>query len=130
MLATHAKWVTPAALVVVGIIHLLPLGGVAGSARLEALYGTGGLDTNLVILLRHRAVLFGLLGAFLLYCAFRPALQPLALLAGFLSIASFLWLALSTGGYNVQLARVVRADVVALLCLFAGAVAYVIRERA
>ena len=129
MLATHAKWVTSAALVVVGIIHLLPLSGVTGSARLDALYGTGGLDANLTILMRHRAVLFGLLGAFLLYAAFRPAAQPLALVAGFFSVASFLWLALSTGNYNAQLARVVAADVLALACLLAGAIAYLNRHR-
>jgi TctA family transporter len=69
-------------------------------------------------------VLFGLLGAFLLFAAFRPAYQPVALIAGFVSVVSFLWIAHSTGGYNVQVGRVFAADVVALACLVIAAAAY------
>jgi len=70
-------------------------------------------------------VLFGLLGVFLLYAAFRPAYQVAAFVAGFVSVLSFLYLAWSTGGYNAQLSRVFTADIVALVCLIVGAVAYV-----
>ena len=69
-------------LVIAGIIHLLPLSGVLGAERLAALYGLSFQEPNLLLLMRSRAVLFGLLGAFLLYAAWRPALQPLALLGG------------------------------------------------
>jgi len=58
-------------LVVVAIIHLLPLPGVLGSERLAALYGLSFDDPNLQILMRHRAVLFGLLGVFIMIAAFR-----------------------------------------------------------
>jgi RsiW-degrading membrane proteinase PrsW (M82 family) len=68
-------------------------------------------------------VLFGLLGAFLVVAAFRPAWQPAALVAGFVSVVSFLWLAWSVGGYNAQLARVFTADLIALGCLVVAAVA-------
>jgi hypothetical protein len=129
MLATAAKWITPAMLVIVGIIHLLPLAGVAGGPRLAVLYGIAVTDPNLDILLRHRAVLFGLLGAFLVFAAFRPALQPHALVAGFISIVSFLWLAYFTGQYNDQLSRVVAADVVALVCLGVGLLGYLMQLR-
>jgi hypothetical protein len=50
---------------VVAIIHLLPVSGVFGAKRLAALYGISFNDPNQAILMRHRAVLFGLLGAFL-----------------------------------------------------------------
>jgi hypothetical protein len=115
------RYVVSAMLVVVGIIHLLPLSGALGSDRLAALYGIGFDEPNLAILMRHRAVLFGLLGLFLLYAAFRPALQPLALAAGFASVASFLWIAWSVGGYNAAVARIFAADVVALACLVVAA---------
>jgi hypothetical protein len=82
-------------------------------------------DPNLFVLMRHRAVLFGLLGLFLVYAAFRTSFQPAALIAGLVSVASFLWLAWSVGGYNAQLARVVTADIVALICLVVGGAAYV-----
>ena len=126
MLATTAKWVTSAMLLIVGVIHLLPVTGVAGRPRLAALYGIAVSDPNLAILLRHRAVLFGLLGAFLLCATFRPALQPLALIAGWVSVLSFLWLTHAAGDYNEHLSRVVAADVLALACLAAGSVSYLI----
>jgi hypothetical protein len=112
-----------AMLVIVGVIHLLPLSGVLGGPRLATLYGIAVDGPDLAILLRHRAVLFGLLGAFLVVAAFRPAWQPAALVAGFVSVVSFLWLAWSVGGYNAQLARVFTADLIALGCLVVAAVA-------
>lgn len=112
-------------LVVVAVIHLLPLSGVLGSERLAALYGLSFNDPNLAILMRHRAVLFGLLGAFLLVAAFQPPLQTIAFIAGFVSVISFLWLAWSVGDYNAQVRRVFAADVVALICLVIGVAAHV-----
>lgn len=118
------KHVISAMLALVGIIHLLPLTGVLGGERLASLYGLSFDEPNLAILMRHRAVLFGLLGAFLVFAAFRPALQPAALIAGFVSVASFLCIAHSTGGYNAQVGRVFAGDVVALVCLVIAAAAY------
>lgn len=107
-------------LVVVGVIHLLPLSGVLGAERLTSLYGLPFHDPNLAVLMRHRAVLFALLGAFLLASAFRPSWQPMAFAAGGISVVSFLWLAASTGDYNAEIARVVWIDVAALVCLVIG----------
>ncbi|NOJ91476.1 phosphopantetheine adenylyltransferase [Corallococcus sp. CA049B] len=112
-------------LVFVGVIHLLPLPGVLGSERLAALYGLSFTEPNLAILMRHRAVLFGLLGLFLVVAAFQPSLQTTAFTAGFVSVISFLWLAWSVGGYNAQLARVFMADIAALIFLLVGVAAHV-----
>jgi hypothetical protein len=116
-------------LTVVGIIHLLPLTGVLGVPRLQALYGVTITDPNLELLTRHRAVLFGVLGAFLIYAAFRPGLQLAALITGAVSVISFLVIAGMIGGYNAGIARVVTADIVAVVCLLIGAFAYW-RDRA
>ncbi|HEX2541156.1 MAG TPA: phosphopantetheine adenylyltransferase [Caldimonas sp.] len=119
-----------AMLVVVGIIHLLPASGVLGAERLAQLYGMSFGEPNLTLLMRHRAVLFGLLGVFLTFAAFKPAFQPIAFAAGFVSVISFLWLAWTVGDMNAAIRRVVLADVVALLCLVLGAaaLAYVHRD--
>lgn len=117
-------YLLPTMLVLVGLIHLLPVSGVLGSAQLAKLYGVAFTEPNTAILLRHRAALFGLLGVFLVVAAFRPALQAAALVAGFVSVASFLWLAWSVGGYNDALGRVAVADGVALLCLAVGGAAW------
>lgn len=116
-------------LLVTAVIHLLPASGVLGASRLLLLYGISFDEPNLAILMRHRAVLFGLLGVFLAFAAFRPSLQPLAFLAGFVSVLSFLYLAWSVGGYNPQIGRVFAADVVALVCLVIGATAFALNSR-
>lgn len=116
-------------LAVVGVIHLLPLSGVLGAERLVALYGLPFDDPNLQIMMRHRAVLFGMLGAFLLYAAVRPDLRVIALVAGFTSTLSFLWLAWSVGGYNTAIGRVVAADVVAVACLVVASVLHLLQQR-
>ena len=124
-----ARYVVSAMLLVVAVIHLLPLSGVLSTSRLSALYGLPFDDPNLAILMRHRAVLFGLLGAFLALAAFRPPLQAIAFVAGFVSVLSFLYLAWSVGGYNDQLGRVFTTDIVALVCLAIGAATYAFSTR-
>ena len=124
------RYLVSGMLVVVGLIHLLPLSGVLGSERLASLYGVSLTDPNTIILIRHRAVLFGLLGAFMLFAAFRPSWQVAAFVAGFVSVVSFLWLASSVAGYNAEMGRVFVADIVALICLVIGVGAYAFARRA
>jgi hypothetical protein len=117
-------------LVLVGIIHLLPVSGVLGVERLAALYGVSLAEPNLEILMRHRAVLFGLLGLLLVYAAFQPSLQPLAIIAGFVSVVSFIAIAWSVGGYNDSVRKVVIADIIAIVALVvAGAIHVVSRNQ-
>lgn len=115
------KKIVTALLILVGIIHLLPLSGVLGIEYLKGLYGVSFADPNLAILMRHRSVLFGLLGLFLLHAAFKPSLQWLAIIAGFVSVVSFIALTWSVGGYNESIQKVIIADVVALVALVAAA---------
>jgi hypothetical protein len=114
-------------LLVVGAIHLLPLSGALGVERLASLYGVIVGEPNLALLMRHRAVLFGLLGAFMIWSAFKPAWHRPALSAGLVSVASFLLLAALVGELNPQVERVVIADAVALVCLLVGGVAHRLR---
>lgn len=104
-------------IIVAGVIHLLPLSGVLGSTRLQALYGLSFTEPNLRILMQHRAVLFGLLGAFLLLSLLRPAWQWPAVVMGLVSAAAFIVIAWQVGDYNALLRRVVLADVVAIIGL-------------
>ncbi len=111
-------------LLVVAVIHLLPVLGFLGGDQLAALYGIEVNDSNLEILLRHRAMLFGILGVFIGFSAFRPALQPIAFWAAFVSIVSFFYVAFSADSFNDAIRRVVVADVVALLALALAVVLY------
>lgn len=114
------RYIVSASLVLVGLIHLLPVSGMLGAQRLAALYGVELQGPDLLILLRQRAVLFGLLGSFMLCAAFKPWLQTAALVMGLVSVASFLALAWLEGRYNHRVHAVVMADVVAVVVLLVG----------
>ncbi|WP_372364600.1 phosphopantetheine adenylyltransferase [Candidatus Uabimicrobium sp. HlEnr_7] len=117
-------------MLIIGVIHLLPLSGVMSSSQLESLYGIKIQDNNLEILMRHRAVLFGILGSFFVYAAFKPTIQPIAFIAAFLSIASFLWLSVSVGNFNAPIYKVVIADIVAAICLVVAVIIYYLKASA
>lgn len=123
------RYVVTVALLVAGVIHLLPVSGVLGHTRLATLYGLPFQDPSLALLMRHRAVLFGLLGLLLVTAAFRPHLRGLAFAAGLVSVVSFLALAALDGPFTAELGRVVIADWVALFCLVAGLLAHALERR-
>ncbi|MCO5787241.1 phosphopantetheine adenylyltransferase [Pseudomonas sp. G11-1] len=116
-------------LVLVGIIHLLPVSGVLGVERLAVLYGISLGEPNIEILMRHRAILFGLLGVLLVYAAFQPPLQTLAIIAGLVSVVSFIAIAWSVGGYNEPIRRVIIADIIALVALIAAGAIHVVSRN-
>ncbi|HET9484124.1 MAG TPA: hypothetical protein VFO79_09230 [Xanthomonadales bacterium] len=119
-----------AALLLVGvaIIHFLPLPGLLGAERLSQLYGVTVADPGLELLMRHRAAMFGVIGAVILAGAFRRRLQVTALLVGFASVISFLVLAYTGSEPNAAIGRVVVADWIAL-GLLAGASLLVALDR-
>ena len=57
------------------------------------------------------------------------AWQRIAMVAGLVSVTTFLWFAASSGGYNVTVRRVVVADVVALVALLIAVSAFYIDRR-
>ena len=111
------------ALVLVAAIHLLPLPGVLGAETLTRLYGIPVEGADLTLLLRHRAVLFGLLGVGIIASVFLPYWRPAAYAAAFVSVVSFLLLAAMEGPTNAAVNRVVVADVIALVLLGLGGLA-------
>jgi hypothetical protein len=114
------KYVSIVALLVAGIIHLLPVPGVMGVSTLARLYGIEVNDPNTAILLQHRALLFGVLGVLMLSAIALPWLRVTALTAALFSAGSFIVVAMAVGGYNLAIGRVVVADVVASVLLAAG----------
>ena len=103
----------------VGLLNLYPLVGVIGASWLQRLYGiTITPDQHdLLLLLRHRAVLFGILGAFIVFAAFQVALQRLAIIAGLLSMVTYVVLSVLERHGNDALRKVMLADVVASVVL-------------
>lgn len=105
---------------VAAAINLAPVLGAVSSERMAAFYGVGLEDPNLQILMRHRAVLFGLVGGVLLLAAFHPPLRTLGYVLGFSSMLSFLLIASLVGGYGPEIRRVILVDLVGIAAL-AGA---------
>jgi len=79
--------------------------------------------------MRHRAVLFGILGVFFTYAAFTPAVQPIAFVAATASLASFFFLAFSASEISPPIRKIVIGDVVATVCLVGAIALYVIKSE-
>ena len=88
---------------VAAIINFLPVMGVIGAPQLERMYGVAVQGPDLAVLMRHRAILFGIVGALLAAAAFVPSLRWTAFFAGMLSMVSFLVFQALEGGTNAEL---------------------------
>jgi hypothetical protein len=119
--AEAVKHIVSALLIAAGLINFLPVAGVLSAEVLAAAYGIQAPEGDLLILMRHRALLFGILGALIIVSAFRRHLQPAAILAGLVSMLGFVALALASGDFGAELRRVVIIDVIALVALAAAA---------
>jgi hypothetical protein len=117
------KIVTKILFLVAALVNLAPVSGVFSVERLETLYGITLEDPNLIILLRHRAILFGIVGVLLAASAFRPSLRPIGVAAGLVSMLSFIAIGCLVGDYNEELRRVVLIDLVASALLIGAGVA-------
>jgi len=105
------------ALVVAAVINLMPLPGLWSVAHMESLYGIPVREPTLELLLRHRALLFGLIGLLMLAGAFHRPLQLAAILAALGSMLGFMSLAAAAPELAAPLRRVALADLVATLLL-------------
>ncbi len=107
-------------LLLVGIVNALPAIGVVSSARIESAYGVVLDDPNLAVLMRHRAVLFAIVGGLLIAGALHAPLRRAGIAAGFVSMLSFVAIALWIGDTNASLQRIAWIDVLASLALAAA----------
>lgn len=105
------------ALLLAGTVNALPVVGLLGGGKLAALYGIAVEDSSLRILMRHRALLFGLLGGAMIAAAFVPAWRKPMAAAGLVSMIGFVLVAALEGGGNAAIRRVVLADIAACLLL-------------
>ncbi len=101
----------------VALVNALPVVGVISGDRLRAMYGVELSSPDLVLLMRHRAVLFGIVAALLAMASVQPELRVVAAGAGFVSMLSFVGLAGLSGPVGRPLRRVVIIDVAASIVL-------------
>ena len=108
-------------LAIAGLINFLPVIGVISAGKIAGAYDVDWEGRDLELLLRHRALLFGLVGGFLLASVFVPAWQWQAITIAALSMVGFLFLAWELAPVNAAMGKIAMADLVGLACLVAGA---------
>lgn len=101
-------------------INLAPIVGVLSDAMLTQLYGVVIDSPELSLLLRHRAMLFAIVGGLLLAAAFLPRLRTQAGIACLISMLSFLLLFALTGASNESLLRLALIDSIVVTVFIAG----------
>ena len=111
-------------LLLVGLIHILPIAGVMGQQQLQSLYGLNQISQTTELLLRHRAILFFMLGVSLITIAFYPSWHLAGLLVALLATSSFIFLSYGVDGLSPEVKRVVLID---KLCVALVVIALVIK---
>jgi hypothetical protein len=113
------------ALFLTSIVNILPTLGAFLPSKMKDAYGIDMSDANFELLLRHRAVLFGIVGGFMLYAAITKNYLSVASIIGLISMISFLILYfISTGHINEPLKKVMKIDAVAAILLLIAYLAY------
>lgn len=104
-------------LIIVGMVHVLPSFVALSPDAARTAYGIEITNGDLEVLLRHRAVLLGLLGCGLIIAAFMVSLRVPMIGAAAISMGTFLVLAATTEGLNAETLRVAWIDLAALVGL-------------
>ncbi|MBS2015416.1 MAG: phosphopantetheine adenylyltransferase [Deltaproteobacteria bacterium] len=103
----------------VGLVNFAPVLGARSLATISRMYGLDVRqdDRDLAVLLRHRAVMLGLVGGLMIYAAVNPPLQPAAAVVGFASMLSFTALTWAARPPSRAIAKVAAIDVAASFVL-------------
>lgn len=104
-------------LFLVGLINFLPLIGLISLEKINKTYGLAVSSNDLEILLRHRALLFGVIGGFVFYSLFVPHYQSAAMALAAISMLGFMYLFHTVGEANDELFKIYKADILGLALL-------------
>ncbi len=118
-----------AVLALAAVIHITPGIGVVGSSALGLLYGVSAENPNIELLLRHRAVLFGILGLGFAAAAARHEWRTAGLTTAIVSTVSFIALAVIAPDRTAQIDRVIVVDGILALLLVIAAVVHFRTQR-
>lgn len=106
-------------LFIVGIINILPIIVFFDSSKTAKLYGVPIEGESLIILMRHRGVLLGLVGLTLIFAVFKPEFRIFAIAIALISKLAFIFLTFTAPDYTSQIRQVALIDVGAIVLLLA-----------
>jgi hypothetical protein len=110
-------------LFIAGIINILPSLLAFLPDKISKSYGIEIPNGNYELLLRHRAILFGIIGGLMIYSAIAKKYYEVATIVGLISMVSFILLFFLIGKeMNAELRKVMIIDVVATVVLCLGAI--------
>jgi hypothetical protein len=104
-------------LFIVGTINLLPVIVFFDATKTARLYGLPIEGESLTILMRHRAVLLGLVGLALIAAAVKPEFRVLAIALALISKLAFIFLTFTASDYTAEIRQVALIDVGAIVLL-------------
>ncbi|MGB0494853.1 MAG: hypothetical protein ACPGJI_00750 [Kangiellaceae bacterium] len=104
-------------LILVGLINFIPVLGIFSQQNIENAYSIKLASDDLIILMKHRALLFGVIGGFVLYSVFVPSYQTAAMVLVGISMIGFVFLVLQVGEYNQSIFKILIADLVGIVFL-------------
>lgn len=110
-------------LFIAGVINALPALLAFLPDKIGSSYGIEVPNANYELLLRHRAVLFGIVGGLMIYSAFSKKNYAMAAGIGFISMLSFVVLLhVMTGEISAELRKIMMIDVFGMLILLFGCI--------
>ena len=107
-----------------GVINFIPSSLAFLPKKINASYGINVTDGNLELLLRHRAVLLGIIGGLMIFSAISKRYYDLSVIIGSISMVSFVILYHNIGTINDELKKVMLFDVAAIVILAIGCFCY------
>ena len=113
----------PAFLMVAALINIAPIVGIISGSQIAKMYDIDVSDPNVGILMRHRAVLFGLIGGIMMWGVFDQQMFMPAAIIGLVSMFSYLVLTLTAKSYNQALRKVLIADIIGIVAAISAIVA-------
>jgi hypothetical protein len=117
-------------LFIAGIINILPALLAFLPEKISKSYGIEIPNANYELLLRHRAVLFGIIGGLMIYSALVKKHYELSTIAGLVSMVSFIIIYFLIGkDINSELKKVLIIDVVATVILCVGFTLFLLKSK-
>ncbi len=108
-------------LFIAGVINFVPSFLAFLLDKISTSYGIQIPDSNYELLLRHRAILFGIIGGVMIYSAIRKRHYALSVTMGLISMISFIILFyLMDGTLNPELTKVMKIDMGGIIILLIG----------
>jgi len=108
-------------LFIAGVINLLPSVLAFLPDKISKSYGIEIPNENYELLLRHRAILFGIIGGLMIYSAVAKKHYEVSTVIGLISMISFIVLFFQIGGdINSDLKKVMTIDIVGTVILCIG----------